>query len=113
PHNDCALLEELLEKKRDQYRRVLIVSEGVFSMDGDIPDVKKLVAIKKKFQCFLMLDEAHSMGVIGKTGCGIREYYNINPGDVDIWMGTLSKAFASCGGYISGTAELIEHFKYS
>ncbi len=113
PHNDIGALEAILEKKRDQYRRVLIVSEGVFSMDGDICEATALIAIKKRFQCFLMLDEAHSMGVIGNTGCGIREYYNLNPKDVDIWMGTLSKSFASCGGYISGSSELIENFKYS
>ncbi|HVV68865.1 MAG TPA: aminotransferase class I/II-fold pyridoxal phosphate-dependent enzyme [Gammaproteobacteria bacterium] len=113
PHNDYAALEELLEKTREQYQRVLIVSEGAFSMDGDICDVRQLIAAKKRFETFLMLDEAHSMGVIGDTGRGTREYFNLNSEDVDIWMGTLSKSFASCGGYIAGTAELIENFKYS
>ena len=113
PHNNYAALEELLEKNRDQYQRVLIVSEGVFSMDGDICDVRRLIEAKKRFETFLMVDEAHSMGVIGETGRGSREYFNLNPQDVDIWMGTLSKSFGSCGGYIAGSAELIENFKYS
>ncbi len=113
PHNDYNALEELLAKNRNHYRRALIVSEGAFSMDGDICDVRRLINVKQNFQTFLMIDEAHSMGVIGKTGRGIREYFNLNPQDVDIWMGTLSKSFASCGGYIAGSAELIENFKYT
>jgi 8-amino-7-oxononanoate synthase len=113
PHNNYQFLNEFLEKYRDQYKKVLIVTEGIFSMDGDIADVPKLIAIKKQFDTFLMIDEAHSIGVLGKTGKGIREYYNLDPKDIDIWMGTLSKAFASCGGYIAGSCELIENFKYS
>lgn len=113
PHNDYAALEKLLQTQRPHYKRVLIVSEGAFSMDGDIPDVPALVKLKQQFGTFLMLDEAHSIGVLGKTGCGIREYFELSPNDVDIWMGTLSKAFASCGGYVSGSAQLIENFKYT
>lgn len=113
PHNDCAALEKILQKNRSQYEKVLIVSEGIFSMDGDIPDVPGLVALKKQYAAFLMIDEAHSIGTLGKTGAGIREHFNLKPTDVDIWMGTLSKAFASCGGYIAGSSELIEHLKYN
>ncbi|STY28936.1 acyl-CoA synthetase [Legionella wadsworthii] len=112
PHNDYLFLTQFLEKYRDQYRKVLLVTEGIFSMDGDIADVPKLISLKKQFNTFLMIDEAHSIGVLGKTGKGIREYYNLDAEDVDIWMGTLSKAFASCGGYIAGTHELIENLKY-
>ncbi|KTD12093.1 saframycin Mx1 synthetase B [Legionella gratiana] len=113
PHNNHQFLTNFLEKYRDRYRKVLIVTEGIFSMDGDIADVPKLVTIKKQFNAFLMIDEAHSMGVLGKTGKGIREYYHLDAKDVDIWMGTLSKSFASCGGYIAGTHELIENLKYT
>ncbi len=112
PHNDYVALEKILMSQTLKYRKILIVTEGVFSMDGDIPDVKKLIHLKKKYQCFLMIDEAHSIGTLGKTGAGIREHYAINANDVDIWMGTLSKSFASCGGYIAGSAELITHLKY-
>lgn len=113
PHNNYQFLFDFLEKYRDRYRKVLIVTEGIFSMDGDIADAPKLIAIKKQFNAFLMIDEAHSMGVLGKTGKGIREYYHLDAKDVDIWMGTLSKSFASCGGYIAGTHELIENLKYT
>lgn len=113
PHNDYVALEKILETHREQYKKVLIVSEGIFSMDGDIPDVLRLIALKARFETFLMLDEAHSIGTLGKTGGGIREYFDLDPKKVDIWMGTLSKAFASCGGYIAGSSELIEHLKYN
>lgn len=112
-HNNHQFLADFLEKYRDQYRKVLIVTEGIFSMDGDIADVPNLITIKKKFNAFLMIDEAHSIGVLGETGKGIREYYNLDSKDIDIWMGTLSKAFASCGGYIAGTHELIENLRYT
>ena len=113
PHSDWATLEELLKAERTDYERVLIVVEGVYGMDGDIPDLPGLIEIKKKYKTFLMIDEAHSMGTIGQRGCGIREYFNIDPHDVDIWMGTLSKSFASCGGYIAGDPALIEYLKYT
>jgi 8-amino-7-oxononanoate synthase len=112
-HNDWDNLEQLLIQYRDQYERSVIIIEGVYSMDGDIPSVPELIVLKKKYYSFLMIDEAHSMGTIGKTGCGIREYYDLEPSDVDLWMGTLSKSFASCGGYISGNAEVVELLKYS
>ncbi len=113
PHNDYKTIETLLEKNRHIYNRVLIVTEGVFSMDGDIPDVPQLIKLKKRFHTFLMIDEAHSMGVLGLTGRGVREHFNLQSQDVDIWMGTLSKSFASCGGYIAGSRELIENLKYN
>ena len=113
PHNDNVFVKDYLEKYREQYSKVLIVTEGVFSMDGDIPDIPTLVALKKQFNTYLMIDEAHSMGVIGNTGRGIREYFNLDPRDVDVWMGTLSKSFASCGGYLAGSKSLIDNFKYT
>ncbi len=113
PHNRPDALEAMLRKERDKYKTVLVIIEGVYSMDGDIPDLPFFVRIKDEFQTLLMVDEAHSMGTLGATGGGIREYFGLNPNDVDIWMGTLSKSFASCGGYIAGSRELIEYLKFT
>ena len=113
PHNDVKALEQILSDRRHRYQRVLIVIEGVYSTDGDIADLPPVIELKQRFKTFLMVDEAHSIGAIGKTGRGISEYYDINPNDIDLWMGTLSKSFASCGGYIAGSAALIEYLKYT
>ena len=82
-------------------------------MDGDIPDLPRFIELKQKYKALLMVDEAHSMGTIGAGGLGIREYYDVDPTSVDIWMGTLSKTFASCGGYIAGSHTLIQYLKYT
>ncbi|MFG0261689.1 MAG: aminotransferase class I/II-fold pyridoxal phosphate-dependent enzyme, partial [Novipirellula sp. JB048] len=113
PHNDYEALDRLLTEMRSQYRRVLIVIEGVYSMDGDYADVPKFVEIKKKHRGLLMVDEAHSFGTMGETGRGIAEHFQMDAREVDIWMGTLSKSAASCGGYIAGSAALIELLKYT
>lgn len=113
PHNDYDAMEKILRAERTDYERVLIVTEGVYGMDGDIPDLPRLIEIKQRFKAFLMVDEAHSMGVIGVTGKGIGQHFGVDPKDVDIWMGTLSKSFASCGGYIAGERALIEYLKYT
>jgi 8-amino-7-oxononanoate synthase len=113
PHNDWEAANWILEKHRTEYRRVMIAVEGVYSMDGDYPDLPKLIEVKKRHHALLMVDEAHSLGVLGKTGRGIGEHFNVNRNDVDIWMCTLSKTFASCGGYISGSRELVEYLKYT
>ncbi|GHT10815.1 hypothetical protein FACS1894170_03580 [Planctomycetales bacterium] len=113
PHNDWQAADWILKKHRHDYRRVLIAVEGVYSMDGDYPDLPKLIDIKKRNHCLLMVDEAHSIGVLGKTGRGIGEHFGVTRSDVDIWMCTLSKTFASCGGYISGSQELVEYLKYT
>jgi 8-amino-7-oxononanoate synthase len=75
--------------------------------------VPEFIRIKKRHGTFLMVDEAHSIGVLGKCGRGIVEHFGINPADVDLWMGTLSKSFASCGGYIAGSRALVEYLKYT
>ncbi len=106
-HNDWQAADRLLEQFRHEYRRVLMVIEGVYSMDGDIPDLPKFVEVKKRHKALLMIDEAHSMGVLGATGRGIGEHFGVDRGDVDIWMGTFSKSFGSCGGYISGCKALV------
>ncbi len=113
PHNDLAALDALLTDLRPQFERVLIVVEGHYSMDGDIPDLPRLIDIKKRHKTFLMVDEAHALGVLGKTGRGSFEHWGIDPKDVDIWMGTLSKTLAGCGGYIAGERALVEHLKYA
>lgn len=112
-HNDWKIADELLSKFRHEYRRVLIVIEGVYSMDGDIPELERFVELKKRHKALLMIDEAHSIGTIGRTGRGIGEYHETRRDDVDIWMATLSKTFGSCGGYIAGRKELIEYLKYT
>ncbi len=111
-HNDWEHLEDILGRQRKDFERVLIVIEGLYSMDGDIPDLQKFITIKKAFKAFLMVDEAHSIGVLGSQGKGISEHCEINPHDIDIWMGTLSKSFASCGGYIAGESALIKHLRH-
>jgi 8-amino-7-oxononanoate synthase/acyl carrier protein len=113
PHNDWESLESILAEVRASYRRILVVIEGVYSMDGDYPELPKFIEIKNKYQSWLMVDEAHSIGTMGKTGRGIAEHFGCNPRDVDIWMGTLSKSFGSCGGYIAGSKELVELLKYT
>lgn len=113
PHNDFVALDNILKEERDGVRRVLIVVEGVYSMDGDIPNLPELIALKKKHQCLLMVDEAHSIGTIGPGGRGVGAYFSVNRSDVDLWMGTFSKAFGSCGGYIAGQSILIQYLKYT
>jgi 8-amino-7-oxononanoate synthase len=112
PHNDWDALDTLLSKHRGEYQRVLIAIESVYSMDGDIADLNRAIELKKKHDTLLMVDEAHSLGILGETGRGIGEMFDVNPRDVDIWMGTLSKSLASCGGYIAGDHELCDYLRY-
>lgn len=112
PHNDMEALDRLLTQLRGQFRHCLIVTEGLFSMDGDGPDLARLVEIKNRHSAWLMVDEAHSLGVLGKTGRGLFEHAGIDPAEVDIWMGTLSKTLVSCGGYIAAPRALIDFLKY-
>ena len=113
PHNDWQALEEILAERRSEFQRVLIVIEGIYSTDGDIPNLPKFVGLRKQYKTFLMVDEAHSIGVLGSTGRGIGELFAVNPKDVDLWMGTLSKSFAGCGGYIAGSKDLVKYLKYT
>lgn len=112
-HNDWQECNRILEEVRHEYRRVLIVAEGVYSMDGDYCELPRLIDIKQRHKTYLMIDEAHSIGTMGRRGRGMAEHYDVNPRDVDIWMGTLSKSFGSCGGYIAGSSALIEYLKYT
>lgn len=111
-HNDLDALDQVLGDVRGRFERVLIVVEGLYSMDGDTPDLPRLIELKRKHKALLMVDEAHSLGVLGETGRGLHEHYGVDGRDVDIWMGTLSKTLASCGGFIAGDAALVEMLKY-
>ncbi|NRB56572.1 MAG: aminotransferase class I/II-fold pyridoxal phosphate-dependent enzyme, partial [Salinicola sp.] len=111
-HNDPVALENLLARHRRQFERVVVVIEGLYSMDGDAPDLKRFVEIKRRHQAWLMVDEAHSFAVMGDRGLGLREYCDVASTDVDIWMGTLSKTLSGCGGYIAGCRELVEMLRY-
>jgi len=111
PHNDVAALDRILTSCRAQHDRVLIIAEGLYSMDGDCADLAALVDVKFRHGAWLMLDEAHSLGVLGANGFGSFEKFGVQPGDIDIWMGTLSKTLAGCGGYIAGCAAAIEYLK--
>ena len=113
PHNDWQTLDRLLGEMRAGYERVLVLIEGLYSMDGDIPDLPRFVDIRNRHKTFLMVDEAHSLGVLGDTGRGLAEHWHVPPGSVDLWMGTLSKTLAGCGGYIAGERALVEHLKYA
>lgn len=85
------------------WRKVLIVVEGVYSMEGSIVRLPEIIALKKKYKAYLYLDEAHSIGATGKHGKGIVDYFGCNPKDVDVLMGTFTKSFGSAGGYIAGS----------
>jgi len=111
PHNNWQALDRILAEERSRYGQVLIAIEGVYSMDGDIPDLPAFIEVKKRHQALLLIDEAHSIGVLGERGAGIGEHYRVDRGDVDLWMGTLSKSFASCGGYIAGMADFIRFLR--
>ena len=113
PHNNVEALEKMLSTQRKYFEKVLIVIEGVYSMDGDIADVPAFVALKKKYGCFLMVDEAHSACVLGKTGGGVDEYFGLAGDDIDIKMGTLSKGLGTCGGYLAGKKALVEYLRYN
>ena len=113
PHNDYKTAKAILTAMRDKFEKVLLIIEGVYSMDGDIAPVPEFVKLKKEFGLFLMVDEAHSSGVIGKNGGGVDDYFNLDSDDIDIRMGTLSKGLGTCGGYLAGKKSLIEYLKYT
>ena len=113
PHNDAKALESILRTQRKHFEKVLIIIEGAYSMDGDIADVPAFVKLKNEYGCFLMVDEAHSACVIGQTGGGVDEYFGLQPTDIDVKMGTLSKGLGTCGGYLAGRKCLIEYLRYN
>lgn len=112
-HNDLAALDRILTRASGRYRRVVIAVEGVYSMDGDVAPLPDLVELRNLHHATLYVDEAHSTGVLGARGRGSAEHWGVEPAAVDLWMGTLSKALASGGGYIAGPAELVSYLRYS
>ncbi len=107
-HNDTGRLETLLEKERKKSKNALIITETIFSMDGDRPDLRELVELKERFDCKLMVDEAHATGIFGKNGSGLVEEEGLTE-KVDLIMGTFSKALGSFGAYLASSGQIIEY----
>ncbi len=112
-HNDWRMADDLLRRYRGEYRRVMIALEGVYSMDGDIAPVPEFVALKKRHKAYLYVDEAHSLGTLGSRGAGVCDHFGLDPNDGDLWMGTISKSFGSCGGFVAGRKSIIQYLKYT
>ena len=118
-HNDMTHLEQLLRssiahgqpRTRRPWKKVVIIVEGIYSMEGEFCPLNEVVALKKKYKAYLYLDEAHSIGAIGKTGRGVCQHFGVDPRDVDVMMGTFTKSFGSCGGYIGGPKGLVDFVK--
>ncbi|XP_066603771.1 serine palmitoyltransferase 2 [Prorops nasuta] len=118
-HNNMRHLEECLKKAvvygqpktGEQWRKIFIIVEGVYSMEGSVAKLDEIIKLKKKYKAYLYLDEAHSTGAMGTRGRGICDYYNIDPQNVDMLMGTFTKSFGSAGGYIAGKKELINYLR--
>ena len=118
-HNDSDHLEEILKeailmgrpRSRRPWNKILVVVEGVYSMEGEYCNLNAISAICKKYKAYLYLDEAHSIGAMGPTGRGCCEYCGVDPADVDILMGTFTKSFGGMGGYIASSKSVINHLK--
>lgn len=108
PHKNMEALEKLLTRERKNFNNAIIVSESVFSMDGDIADIEKLVELKEKFNCILVLDEAHAFGVFGQNGLGVTEKLGIAD-KVDLIVGTFGKAIGSMGAFATGSQTLVDY----
>ncbi|KAK3917693.1 Serine palmitoyltransferase 2 [Frankliniella fusca] len=118
-HNNMKNLEKVLRtavvqgqpKTHAPWKKVFIVAEGVYSMEGSLVNLPEVIALKKKYKAYLFLDEAHSVGAMGPRGRGVLDYYGVDPHDVDILMGTFTKSFGSAGGYIAGSKELVDYLR--
>jgi 8-amino-7-oxononanoate synthase len=109
PHNDMAVLEKILQRS-DNFKKRLIITDSVFSMDGDLAPLPQIVKLAKNYKAITMIDEAHATGVLGSGGRGLEDHFKL-VGSVDIVMGTLSKAVGSLGGFVAGSSELIEYLR--
>ena len=120
-HDDPVHLEQVLRKaivegqprKNRPWRKILVICEGVYSMEGEISHLKEIVDVCKKYKAYVYLDEAHSIGAMGATGRGITEHAGVDIDDVDVMMGTFTKSFGGMGGYIAGSKDLIDHLRKS
>lgn len=106
PHNNMEALENLLERERKNYKNAFIITESVFSMDGDIEDLKRIIKLKKKYNCIMIIDEAHAFGVFGEKGLGVAEELGIID-DVDLIVGTFGKSVGSMGAFVTGSKTMI------
>ncbi len=112
-HNDFDQLDGLLRDLRSDYRRVVVAIEGVYSMDGDYPDLPRFLEVKRRHDAMLYVDEAHSIGTMGSEGRGICQFFGVDPAEGDLWMGTISKALGSGGGYLAGSRRLIDYLGFT
>lgn len=118
-HNDMAGLEKLLReqivlgqpKTRRPWKKILICVEGLYSMEGTVCNLPGIVALKKKYKCYLFVDEAHSIGAVGPNGRGVCDLFGVDPADVDILMGTLTKSFGAAGGYIAAQQWIMDRLR--
>ncbi|XP_054166435.1 serine palmitoyltransferase 2-like [Oppia nitens] len=118
-HNNMADLERKIRgyivagqpRTHRPWKRILILTEGIYSMEGSIVDLPELIRIKKKYNCYVYLDEAHSIGAIGPNGKGVCDYYGCDPNDIDLLMGTFTKSFGAAGGYIAGKKSAIDYIR--
>lgn len=111
-HNDMADLERVLKKASERPGGKMVVVDGIFSMEGDVCDLPNVVRLAKQFGAKVMVDEAHSIGVMGKTGAGVAEHFGLQA-DVDLVMGTFSKSFASIGGFVAGDRRVVDFIKHN
>jgi 8-amino-7-oxononanoate synthase len=112
-HNDVDHLRSLLNQHRSAFRHALVVVEGLYSMDGDIPDLPAVLELCRSFDAWLMVDEAHSIGVLGKKGRGVSEHFGIPATEIDLIVGTLSKSFLTCGGFVAARRSVIEWLRFT
>ncbi|CAA3017571.1 long chain base biosynthesis 2a [Olea europaea subsp. europaea] len=115
-HLEKVLREQIADgqpRTHRPWKKIIVLVEGIYSMEGEICKLPEIVAICKKYKAYVYLDEAHSIGAIGKTGRGVCELLGVDTADVDVMMGTFTKSFGSCGGYIAGSEELIQYLKYT
>ncbi|CAO2578588.1 Serine palmitoyltransferase 3 [Lemmus lemmus] len=118
-HNNVQSLEKLLRESiingqprtGRAWKKILILVEGIYSMEGSIVNLPQIVALKKKYKAYLYVDEAHSIGATGPKGQGVRDFFGLAPEDVDVYMGTFTKSFAASGGYIAGKKELVDYVR--
>ncbi|XP_020960525.1 long chain base biosynthesis protein 2a [Arachis ipaensis] len=120
-HNIPSHLEEVLREQiadgqprtHRPWKKIIVIVEGIYSMEGELCKLPEIIAVCKKYKAYTYLDEAHSIGAVGKTGRGVCELLGVDTADIDIMMGTFTKSFGSCGGYIAGSEDLIKYLKYT
>ncbi|KAK6301384.1 hypothetical protein J4Q44_G00274370 [Coregonus suidteri] len=118
-HNNMQSLERLLReavctgqpRTHRPWKKIMIMVEGIYSMEGSVVRLPDIVALKKKYKAYLYLDEAHSIGAVGPTGRGVTELFGLDPSDIDVMMGTFTKSFGAAGGFIAGKKELVDYLR--